>query len=52
MVSAELFTFTTPRLFFLTTGNVLDKSCSENQNTNYMFNNFLFRKSCCSWKNV
>jgi hypothetical protein len=26
--------------------NVLDKSCRENQNTHFMFNNFFFRKSC------
>jgi len=39
-------------LIFFTMGNVLDKSCSENQNTNFMFNNFLFRKSCCSWKKI
>ena len=31
--------------------NVLDKSCTENQNTHFMFNNFL-PKSCCSWDNV
>jgi hypothetical protein len=31
--------------------NVSDKSCRENQNTHFMFNNF-FRKSCCLWDNV
>jgi len=32
--------------------NVSDKSCRENQNTHFMFNNFLFRKSCRLWDNV
>jgi hypothetical protein len=31
--------------------NVTLKSCRENQNTQYMFNNF-FWKSCCLWDNV
>jgi hypothetical protein len=33
--------------------NVSDKSCRENQNTHFMFNNFFFfRKSCRLWDNV
>ena len=32
--------------------NVSDKSCTENQNTNVMYNNLFFRKSCSSWDNV
>jgi hypothetical protein len=37
----------------LSLGNVLDKSCRENQNTHFMFNTFFFpRKSCSLWDNV
>jgi hypothetical protein len=33
--------------------NVLDKSCRENQDTHFIFNNFFFfRKSCHLWDNV
>jgi hypothetical protein len=32
--------------------NVLDKSCRENQNTHFMFNNFFFRKSHSLCENV
>ena len=32
--------------------NVSDKSCRENQNTHFMFNNFFFRKSCWVGDNV
>jgi len=32
-------------------GNLSDKRCTENQNTNFMFNNF-FRKLCLLWDNV
>jgi hypothetical protein len=32
--------------------NVSDKSCRENQNTHFVFNNFFFRKSCRLWDNV
>jgi len=31
--------------------NVLDKSCTENQNTHFVFNNFL-PKSCHLWDTV
>jgi len=31
---------------------VSDKSCTENQKTYLMFNNFYFQKSCHSWKNL
>jgi len=34
------------------TRNFSDKSCTENQNTHFMFNNFFFRKSCRLWDNV
>jgi hypothetical protein len=32
--------------------NVSDKSCRENQNIHFMFNNFFFRKSSPLWDNV
>jgi hypothetical protein len=32
--------------------NVSDKSCRENQNTHFVFNNFFPRKSCRFWDNV
>jgi hypothetical protein len=32
--------------------NVSDKSCRENQNTPFMFNNFFLKKSCLLWDNV
>ena len=48
----RFFTFMTiSRLIPLTLRNVLDKSCRENQNTRFMFNN-IFRKSCRLWDNV
>jgi hypothetical protein len=31
--------------------NVSNKSCRENQNAHFMFNNFFSRKSCCLWHN-
>jgi len=31
--------------------NISDKTCRENQNPNFMFNN-IFRKSCRLWDNV
>jgi len=31
--------------------NFRDKTCRENQNTHFMFSNFL-RKSLCLWNNV
>jgi hypothetical protein len=40
------------RSILLRTRNDSDKSCTENQNTHFMFNNFLFRKSCRLWDNV
>ena len=33
---------TIPRLIFLRIRNVLGKSCRENQNTHFIFNNFFF----------
>ena len=33
-------------------GNVLDKSCIENRNKHFMFENFFFRKSHRLWDNV
>jgi hypothetical protein len=33
-------------------GNVLDKSCRENENTHFMFNNFFFQKSHRLWDNI
>jgi hypothetical protein len=35
----------------LRTRNISDKSCRENQNTHFIFNNF-FKKSCRLWDNV
>ena len=32
--------------------NVSDYSCSENQNTRFVFSDFFFRKSCRLWHNV
>jgi len=32
--------------------NVSDKTCRENQNTHFIFNNFFFRKSCRLRDNV
>jgi len=32
--------------------NVLDKSNRENQNTHFIFSNFICWKSCCLWDNV
>jgi len=31
---------------------VSDKSCRENQNKHFIFNNISFRKSCCLWDNM
>jgi hypothetical protein len=39
------------RWILLRMRNVSDKSCTQNQNTHFMFNNF-FRKSCRLWDNV
>jgi len=39
------------RSVLLTTRNVSDKKCRENQNTHFMFSNFFF-KSCRLWDNV
>jgi hypothetical protein len=39
------------RWILLKIRNVSDKSCTENQNTHFMSNNF-FRKSCRLWHNV
>ena len=40
------------RRILLIMRNVSDKSCRENQNTHFVFNNFPFRKSCSLWDNV
>ena len=41
------------RSFLLRLRNVSDKSCRENQNTHFMFNNFFFfRKLCRLWDNL
>jgi len=39
------------RSVLLRSRNVSDKSCRENQNTHFVFNN-LFRKSCRLWERV
>jgi len=39
------------RSFFLRIKNIWDKSCKENQNTHFVFNN-LFRESCLLLGNV
>jgi hypothetical protein len=41
--------YTISRWIFLVMGNVSDKRWQENQNTHFMFNNFLFRKSWRLW---
>jgi len=56
-LSEEICTFfTTAHPILLRMGNVSDKSCTENQNTHFVFNNFFFfRKSAVyeiMWKNV
>jgi len=43
--------FIISRSVFLRTKNVSDKSCRENQNTHFMFNNF-FLKIVLFWDNV
>jgi hypothetical protein len=40
------------RWILLRMRNVSDKSCTENQNTLFIFNNFFFRKSCRLWDNI
>ena len=48
----DVSTFMTiSRLILLTVRHVLDRSCRENQNGHFMFNNF-FQKSCRIWENV
>jgi len=32
--------------------NISDKSCKENQNTYFIFNNISCRKSCLLWDNM
>jgi len=44
--------FIISRSFLLSIRNVSDKSCRENQNTKFIFNNFFFRKSCPLWDNT
>ena len=39
------------RWILLRMRNVSDKSCRENQNTHFLFNN-VFRESCCLWDTV
>jgi hypothetical protein len=38
--------------FLLKMRNVADKSCRENQNTNFVFKKFFFRKLYRLWDNV
>jgi hypothetical protein len=40
------------RSILLRSRNVPGRSCRENQNTHFIFNNFFFRKSCRLWDNV
>ena len=40
------------RWILLKMGNMWDKSCRENQNTNFIFNKIFFLKSCRLWDNV
>jgi hypothetical protein len=40
------------RSFLLRMRNIWDKSCRENPNTHFVFNNFFFRKSFGLWANV
>jgi hypothetical protein len=40
------------RWIILRMRNVSDKSCTQNQNTHFMFNNFFAWKSCRLWDNV
>ena len=50
---ADLRTFfITSRSVLLTMRNVSDKSCRENQNTYFVFNNIFPPKSCPLWNNV
>ena len=52
-VHEDVFTFVIiSRWILLWMRNVLDKSCRENENTYFMFNNRFFRKSCRLWDNV
>jgi len=44
--------FITSRSILLRMRNVSNKSCTENQTTCFVFNNFFFRKSCRLWDNV
>ena len=49
----DQYTFTiTSRSVFLRVKNVWDRSCTENENTHFMFGNSFFRKSCRLWDNV
>jgi hypothetical protein len=43
---------TVSRCMLLRMRNIWDKSCRENQNTHFMFNNFFFEKSCLLWDNI
>jgi len=38
--------------FLLRMRNVSERSCRENQNTHFMFNNIFFRKLCLLWDNA
>jgi len=44
--------FTIPHSLLLIITHVSDTSCKENQNTQFVFNDFFSRKSCCLWDNV
>ena len=49
----DVFTSVTiSRWIIIRIRNASDKSCRENQNTHFIFNNFSFRKSCRLWDNV
>ena len=50
----DVDTFMMSRWILFRMRNVLEISCRENQNTNFMFNNFFLppRKSCRLWDNV
>jgi len=49
---SQYFFLIISRSFLLSIRNVSDKSCRENQNTKFIFNNFFFRKSCPLWDNT
>jgi hypothetical protein len=51
-VTWRLFTFMTSCCIVLRMRNTLNRSCTENQNARFVYNNFSFSKSCRLWDNV